>query len=81
MPLTFPDDNGKYLDIKSSATESNLEETEEERLFTGTEPESRLPKDNTISCLPNKEREKLPSCSPSIKAAVHFDKPNRLVVL
>ncbi|XP_015261943.1 PREDICTED: lisH domain and HEAT repeat-containing protein KIAA1468 homolog [Gekko japonicus] len=77
VPLTFPDDNGRYLDIKSSATDSNHGETEEERLFTGTEPESRLPKDNTKSCLPNKEREKLPSCPPSIKAAVHFDKPNR----
>ncbi|XP_054840679.1 RAB11-binding protein RELCH isoform X1 [Eublepharis macularius] len=77
VPLPFSDDNGRYLDIKSSATDSNHGETEEERLFTRTEPESRIPKDNTKSCLPNKEIEKLPSCSPSIKAAIYFDKPNR----
>ncbi|XP_077209541.1 RAB11-binding protein RELCH isoform X3 [Paroedura picta] len=77
VPLSLPDDNGRYLDIKSSAIDSNHEETEEERLSTVTDPESRLLKDNTISCIPNKERGKPPSCSPSIKAAVHFDKPNR----
>ncbi|XP_048363993.1 RAB11-binding protein RELCH isoform X2 [Sphaerodactylus townsendi] len=71
VPLTFPDDNGRYLDIQSSTTDSNHGETEQEG------PESRIPKDNTTSCLPSKEREKLPSCSPSIKAAVYFDKPNR----
>nr|XP_060630691.1 RAB11-binding protein RELCH isoform X2 [Anolis sagrei ordinatus] len=72
VPLTVPD-NGKYLDIKSSSNEDKHTETEEKRNFS--EFESRTFKEDPRISLPCKET--LSSCSPSNKAAVHFDKPNR----
>ncbi|XP_061446133.1 RAB11-binding protein RELCH isoform X1 [Rhineura floridana] len=74
VPLTVPEDNERYLDIQSSLNDGKHGDTEEKRLFT--ERESRTPKENSQISLPCKEREKLPS-SPSNKAAIHFDKPNR----
>ncbi|XP_028593716.2 RAB11-binding protein RELCH isoform X3 [Podarcis muralis] len=67
VPLTVPDDNGRYLDIQSSLNDGQHGDTEE------TMP----PKEDMRISLPLKEREKLPSCPPSNKAAIHFDKPNR----
>ncbi|XP_042318009.1 RAB11-binding protein RELCH isoform X2 [Sceloporus undulatus] len=73
VPLTVPDDNGRYLDIKSSSNDDKHAENEEKRIFA--ESESRTFQDDTQLSLPCKET--LPPCSPSNKAAVHFDKPNR----
>ncbi|CAI5780119.1 RAB11-binding protein RELCH isoform X1 [Podarcis lilfordi] len=67
VPLTVPDDNGRYLDIQSSLNDGQHGDTEEKR----------PPKEDMRISLPLKEREKLPSCPPSNKAAIHFDKPNR----
>uniref|UniRef100_A0A7M4FKI2 RAB11 binding and LisH domain, coiled-coil and HEAT repeat containing n=1 Tax=Crocodylus porosus TaxID=8502 RepID=A0A7M4FKI2_CROPO len=75
VPLTVLEDNAQYLDIKSSENDDKLGKTEELILSTSTEEESRTPKDDALNSLPSKE--KMPSCSPSSKAAVHFDKPNR----
>ncbi|XP_025066797.1 lisH domain and HEAT repeat-containing protein KIAA1468 homolog isoform X6 [Alligator sinensis] len=75
VPLTVLEDNGQYLDIKSSENDDKLGKTEELSLSVSTEEESRTSKDDALNSLPSKE--KMPSCSPSSKAAIHFDKPNR----
>ncbi|XP_013925446.1 PREDICTED: lisH domain and HEAT repeat-containing protein KIAA1468 homolog [Thamnophis sirtalis] len=75
VPPTLPDDNGKYLDIKSSTNDDKLGRTEEE--ITLMEPECRTSKEDIGIPFAYKEREKFPFCSPSNKAAIHFDKPNR----
>lgn len=75
VPLSVLEDNGQYLDIKSSENDDKLGKTEELSLSISTEEESRTSKDDALNSLPSKE--KMPSCSPSSKAAVHFDKPNR----
>ncbi|XP_043364356.1 RAB11-binding protein RELCH isoform X5 [Dermochelys coriacea] len=77
VPLSVPEDNGRYLDIKSSDNGSKHGKTEEISLFISAEADSKTPKDDTLNSLPSKEREKLPSCALSNKAAIHFDKPNR----
>ncbi|KAL7984564.1 hypothetical protein Chor_003134 [Crotalus horridus] len=75
VPPTLPDDNGKYLDIKSSSNDDKLGRTEEER--TCKESEYRTSKEDIGIPFAYKEREKFPPCSPSNKAAIDFDKPNR----
>uniref|UniRef100_A0ABM5GAH0 RAB11-binding protein RELCH isoform X2 n=1 Tax=Pogona vitticeps TaxID=103695 RepID=A0ABM5GAH0_9SAUR len=75
VPLTVPDDNGRYLDIQSSANEDKHAQSEEKKIFT--EPESRSSKEDARISLPFKEREKIPPCFPTNKSAIHFDKPNR----
>lgn len=80
VPLSVPEDNGRYLDIKSSDNDSKHGKTEEISLSISAEADSKTPKDDTLNSLPSKEREKLPSCALSNKAAIHFDKPNRLVI-
>ncbi|XP_037749199.1 RAB11-binding protein RELCH isoform X2 [Chelonia mydas] len=77
VPLSVPEDNGRYLDIKSSDNDSKHGKTEEISLSISAEADSKTPKDDTLNSLPSKEREKLPSCALSNKAAIHFDKPNR----
>uniref|UniRef100_A0A8C8SVM3 RAB11 binding and LisH domain, coiled-coil and HEAT repeat containing n=1 Tax=Pelusios castaneus TaxID=367368 RepID=A0A8C8SVM3_9SAUR len=77
VPLSVPEDNGRYLDIKSSDNDSKHGKTEEISLSTSADADSKAPKDETLNSLPAKEREKLPSCALSKKAAIHFDKPNR----
>ncbi|XP_034617977.1 RAB11-binding protein RELCH isoform X2 [Trachemys scripta elegans] len=77
VPLSGPEDNGLYLDIKSSDNDSKHGKTEEISLSISAEADSKTPKDDTLNSLPSKEREKLPSCALSNKAAIHFDKPNR----
>ncbi|XP_025023500.1 lisH domain and HEAT repeat-containing protein KIAA1468 homolog isoform X3 [Python bivittatus] len=75
VPPMLPDDNGRYLDIKSSTNDDKPGKTEEERTFM--ESEFRTSKEDIGIPFPYKGREKLPPCSPSNKAAIHFDKPNR----
>ncbi|EMP36641.1 hypothetical protein UY3_06133 [Chelonia mydas] len=81
VPLSVPEDNGRYLDIKSSDNDSKHGKTEEISLSISAEADSKTPKDDTLNSLPSKEREKLPSCALSNKAAIHFDKPNRQMIL
>uniref|UniRef100_A0A8C0QQB5 LisH domain and HEAT repeat-containing protein KIAA1468 n=1 Tax=Chelonoidis abingdonii TaxID=106734 RepID=A0A8C0QQB5_CHEAB len=77
VPLSVPEDNGRYLDVRSSDNDSKHGKTEEISLSISAEADSKTPKDDTLNSLPSKEREKLPSCALSNKAAIHFDKPNR----
>ncbi|KAM9200226.1 RAB11-binding protein RELCH-like [Mergus octosetaceus] len=77
VPLTVSEDNGRYLDIKSSENDNKHGNTEEKSLSLSAEEDSRTSKDDTLNSVPRKETEKLSSCAPSTKAAVHFDKPNR----
>ncbi|XP_075777499.1 RAB11-binding protein RELCH isoform X3 [Pelodiscus sinensis] len=77
VPLSVLEDNGSYLDIKSSDNDNKNGETEERSLPISTEADSQTPKDDTLNSLPGNEREKLPPCAPSKKTAIHFDKPNR----
>ncbi|XP_030408106.1 RAB11-binding protein RELCH isoform X4 [Gopherus evgoodei] len=77
VPLSVPEDNGSYLDIRSSDNDSKHGKTEEISLSISAEADSKTPKDDTLNSLPSKDREKLPSCALSNKAAIHFDKPNR----
>lgn len=80
VPLTVSEDNGRYLDIKSSENDNKHGNTEETSLSLSAEVDSRTSKDDMLNSVPCKETEKLSSCGPSTKAAVHFDKPNRLVI-
>uniref|UniRef100_A0A8C5SVJ1 RAB11 binding and LisH domain, coiled-coil and HEAT repeat containing n=1 Tax=Laticauda laticaudata TaxID=8630 RepID=A0A8C5SVJ1_LATLA len=75
VPPTLPDDNGKYLDIKNSSNNEKLGRTEEEIILK--ESECRTSKEDIGIPFADKAREKFPSCSPSNKAVIHFDKPNR----
>ncbi|KAM3840319.1 RAB11-binding protein RELCH isoform 3-T3 [Vipera latastei] len=75
VPPTLPDDNGKYLDIKSSSNDDKLGRTEEDRTYM--ESECRTFKEDIGIPFAYKEREKFPPCSPSNKSAIDFDKPNR----
>ncbi|XP_074401092.1 RAB11-binding protein RELCH isoform X1 [Zonotrichia albicollis] len=77
VPLTVSEDNGRYLDIKSSENDSKHGNIEEKSLALSAEVDSRTSKDDMLNSVPSKETEKLSSCPPSSKAAVHFDKPNR----
>lgn len=79
VPLTVSEDNGRYLDIKSSENDNKHGNTEETSLALSAEVDSRTSKDDMLNSVPSKEAEKLSSRAPSSKAAVHFDKPNRLV--
>lgn len=80
VPLTVSEDNGRYLDIKSSENDNKHGNTEETNLSLSAEVDSRTSKDDTLNSVPHKETEKLSSCAQSTKPAVHFDKPNRLVI-
>ncbi|XP_069885103.1 RAB11-binding protein RELCH isoform X3 [Dipodomys merriami] len=46
-------------------------------LSVSDEVDSTIPKENSSDSFPRREREGIPSSSPSSKSAVHFDKPNR----
>uniref|UniRef100_A0A8C4KRN0 LisH domain and HEAT repeat-containing protein KIAA1468 n=1 Tax=Dromaius novaehollandiae TaxID=8790 RepID=A0A8C4KRN0_DRONO len=77
VPLSVSEDNGRYLDIKSSENDNKHGNTEETSLSVSSEVDSMTSKDDTLNSVPCKEREKMSSCVPSTKATVHFDKPNR----
>ncbi|KAM4841511.1 RAB11-binding protein RELCH isoform 2-T3 [Thomomys bottae] len=46
-------------------------------LSVSDEVDSTIPKENSSDSFPRREREGIPSSSPSSKTTVHFDKPNR----
>uniref|UniRef100_A0A8C9F956 RAB11 binding and LisH domain, coiled-coil and HEAT repeat containing n=1 Tax=Pavo cristatus TaxID=9049 RepID=A0A8C9F956_PAVCR len=77
VPHTVSEDNGRYLDIKSSENDSKHGNTEEKSLSSSAEHDTRTSKDDTLNSVPCKDAEKVSSCTPSKKTAVHFDKPNR----
>ncbi|OXB84612.1 UNVERIFIED_CONTAM: hypothetical protein H355_008088 [Colinus virginianus] len=77
VPHTVSEDNGRYLDIKSSENNNKHGSTEEKSLSSSAEHDSRTSKDDTLNSVPCKDTEKVSSCAPSTKTAVHFDKPNR----
>lgn len=77
VPHTDSEDNGRYLDIKSSENDSKHGNTEEKSLSSSAEHDTRTSKDDTLNSVPCKDPEKVSSCAPSKKTAVHFDKPNR----
>ncbi|NXD64829.1 K1468 protein, partial [Eolophus roseicapillus] len=77
VPLTVSEDNGRYLDIRSSENDNKHGNTEDTSLSLSAAVDSRTSKDETLNSVPCKEKEKLSSCASSTKAAVHFDKPNR----
>ncbi|XP_061850599.1 RAB11-binding protein RELCH isoform X4 [Colius striatus] len=76
VPLTVSEDS-RRLDVKSSENDSKPGNTKETSLSLSAEMDSRTSKDDTLNSVPCKDTEKLSSCAPSTKAAVHFDKPNR----
>uniref|UniRef100_F7E3X6 RAB11 binding and LisH domain, coiled-coil and HEAT repeat containing n=1 Tax=Equus caballus TaxID=9796 RepID=F7E3X6_HORSE len=61
-PVTNSSDKGQNKDI---------------RLSKSDEVDSTIPKENFPNSFPRREREGMPSSSPSSKNTVHFDKPNR----
>lgn len=71
------EDTGQNPVINSS----DKEKDEDIHLSKSDEVDSSIPKENFPSSLPRREREEMPSSSPSSKNTVHFDKPNRLVCI
>lgn len=65
-PVINNSDEGKNKDIHLSESD---------------EVDSTTPKETVPNSLPRREREGMPSSSPSRKNTVHFDKPNRLVYI
>ncbi|XP_070486342.1 RAB11-binding protein RELCH isoform X18 [Equus przewalskii] len=61
-PVTNSSDKGQNKDIHLSKSD---------------EVDSTIPKENFPNSFPRREREGMPSSSPSSKNTVHFDKPNR----
>ncbi|XP_038626462.1 RAB11-binding protein RELCH isoform X1 [Tachyglossus aculeatus] len=75
--LKVSEENGQNLDVKNSGSRSKTGKTEDIHLSVPEEANSGSPKEEARNSLPQKEREKMPSCSPSHKEPVHFNKPNR----
>ncbi|XP_019319396.1 RAB11-binding protein RELCH isoform X7 [Panthera pardus] len=67
------EDTGQNPVINSS----DKEKDKDIHLSKSDEVDSSIPKENFPSSLPRREREEMPSSSPSSKNTVHFDKPNR----
>ncbi|XP_043414958.1 RAB11-binding protein RELCH isoform X5 [Prionailurus bengalensis] len=67
------EDTGQNPVINSS----DKEKDKDIHLSKSDEVDSAIPKENFPSSLPRREREEMPSSSPSSKNTVHFDKPNR----
>ncbi|XP_040334569.1 RAB11-binding protein RELCH isoform X7 [Herpailurus yagouaroundi] len=67
------EDTGQNPVINSS----DKEKDKDTHLSKSDEVDSSIPKENFPSSLPRREREEMPSSSPSSKNTVHFDKPNR----
>ncbi|XP_043850333.1 RAB11-binding protein RELCH isoform X2 [Dromiciops gliroides] len=67
------EDSEQYLDVKNS----DKGQTKDINLSISDETDALTPKVNDSNSLPRKERERMPSYSPSSKDTVHFDKPNR----
>uniref|UniRef100_A0A6I8PGD2 RAB11-binding protein RELCH n=1 Tax=Ornithorhynchus anatinus TaxID=9258 RepID=A0A6I8PGD2_ORNAN len=75
--LKVSEENGQNLDVKNSGSRSKNGKTEDIHLSVPEEANSGSPKEEAQNSLPQKERERMSSCSPSHKEAVHFNKPNR----
>ncbi|XP_026924918.1 RAB11-binding protein RELCH isoform X7 [Acinonyx jubatus] len=67
------EDTGQNPVINSS----DKEKDKDIHLSKSDEVDSSIPKENFPSSLSRREREEMPSSSPSSKNTVHFDKPNR----
>ncbi|XP_045315370.1 RAB11-binding protein RELCH isoform X9 [Leopardus geoffroyi] len=67
------EDTGQNPVINSS----DKEKDKDIHLSKSDEVDSSIPKENFPSSLPRREKEEMPSSSPSSKNTVHFDKPNR----
>uniref|UniRef100_G3WQA7 RAB11-binding protein RELCH n=1 Tax=Sarcophilus harrisii TaxID=9305 RepID=G3WQA7_SARHA len=73
FPLRISENSEQYLDMK----DSDKDQTKDVNLSVSDETEALTPKVNDSNSFPRKEREKMPTYSPSNKDTVHFDKPNR----
>uniref|UniRef100_A0A4X2LZY2 RAB11 binding and LisH domain, coiled-coil and HEAT repeat containing n=1 Tax=Vombatus ursinus TaxID=29139 RepID=A0A4X2LZY2_VOMUR len=73
FPHRISEDSEQYLDMKNSDTG----QTKDINLSVSDETDALTPKVNDSDSLPRKERERMPSYSPSNRDTVHFDKPNR----
>ncbi|XP_066208322.1 RAB11-binding protein RELCH isoform X3 [Saccopteryx leptura] len=72
-PHKDPEDSGQKP-VRNSSDEGRNNDI---HLSKSDEVDSTAPKENFPNSLPRRERERMPSSSPSSKNAVHFDKPNR----
>lgn len=70
------EDSGQNAVVNSSDEGKN----KDIHLSKSDEVDSTVSKENVPNSFPRRERETVPSSSPSSKSTVHFDKPNRLVV-
>lgn len=69
------EDSGQNPVINSS----DKQKDKDTHLSKSDEVDSTVPKENFPNSVPRREKEEMPSSSPSTKNTVHFDKPNRLV--
>jgi len=69
------EDSGQNPVINSS----DKQKDQDIHLSKSDEVDSTIPKENFPNSVPRREKEEMPSSSPSSKNIVHFDKPNRLV--
>ncbi|XP_029446345.1 RAB11-binding protein RELCH isoform X1 [Rhinatrema bivittatum] len=78
VPCQHAEDNGHYLEIRRSDSDSNSRKSEEKKCSVATESEinSRLPVEESLHPVFRKQKEKM-TASPLSKDAVQFDKPNR----
>uniref|UniRef100_A0A8C7ERL2 RAB11 binding and LisH domain, coiled-coil and HEAT repeat containing n=1 Tax=Neovison vison TaxID=452646 RepID=A0A8C7ERL2_NEOVI len=67
------EDSGQNPVISSS----DKQKDKEIHLSKSGEVDSSIPKENFPNSVPRREKEEMPSSSPSSKNTVHFDKPNR----
>ncbi|KAB0365940.1 hypothetical protein FD754_010096, partial [Muntiacus muntjak] len=72
-PHKDSEDSGKNSVINSL----DKGENKDVHLSKSDEVDSTVPKENFLYSFPRREREGIPSSSPSSKNTVHFDKPNR----
>ncbi|XP_032943239.1 RAB11-binding protein RELCH isoform X1 [Rhinolophus ferrumequinum] len=75
-------DQSLHKDSEDSGQSSVVNSSDEGKnkdihLSKSDEVDSTVPKENIPNSLPRREREAVPSPSPSSKNTVHFDKPNR----
>ncbi|XP_034498103.1 RAB11-binding protein RELCH [Ailuropoda melanoleuca] len=67
------EDSGQNPVINSS----DKQKDKDTHLSKSDEVDSTVPKENFPNSVPRREKEEMPSSSPSTKNTVHFDKPNR----
>uniref|UniRef100_A0A452TDN9 RAB11-binding protein RELCH n=1 Tax=Ursus maritimus TaxID=29073 RepID=A0A452TDN9_URSMA len=69
----YSEDSGQNPVINSS----DKQKDKDTHLSKSDEVDSNIPKENFPNSVPRREKEEMPSSSPSTKNTVHFDKPNR----